>query len=209
MPLKKLDLFSWYQEKGHAIAGLDEAGRGPLAGPVIAAAVVFHPDKIPTGLSDSKKLSSKKRNNLFLSIQECALAIGIAQIDSNRIDEVNILRASLEAMKLAFFEAEKQLKSPLQGALVDGNQRVDLQHGIEQHTVIGGDNLFAPIMAASIIAKVFRDRLMLKMALKFPGYGFENHKGYGTKEHLDALNTLGPCSIHRQSFAPVRLCTNI
>ena len=196
-------LFAWYEQHGHVIAGLDEAGRGPLAGPVVAAAVVFSPDNIPSDLADSKKLSPKKRESLFKTIHEMALAIGIAEVSHNRIDEINILQASLEAMKLAFEDAEKRSGLQLKGALVDGNQLVSFSRSVEQYTVIGGDNIFPSIMAASIIAKVYRDRLMQGMAEHYPQYGFENHKGYGTAKHLQALKEFGPCPIHRRSFAPV------
>ncbi len=196
-------LFAWYEQHGHMIAGLDEAGRGPLAGPVVAAAVVFSPALIPSDLADSKKLSPKKRESLFKTIHEMALAVGIAEVSHNRIDEINILQASLEAMKLAFEDAEKKSGLQLKGALVDGNQLVSFSRSVEQYTVIGGDNIFPSIMAASIIAKVHRDRLMQSMAEHYPRYGFENHKGYGTAKHLQALKEFGPCPIHRRSFAPV------
>ncbi len=197
-------LLLWYEQYGHVIAGLDEAGRGPLAGPVVAAAVVLDPARIPSGLADSKKLTPKKREALFDVIHETALAVGIAEVNHSRIDEINILRASLEAMKLAFERAETNSGLQLKGALVDGNQRVSFSKSIEQYTVVGGDNIFPSIMAASIIAKVYRDRLMQRLADLYPKYGFANHKGYGTAQHLKALKEFGPCPIHRRSFAPVK-----
>jgi ribonuclease HII len=195
----------WYKQNSHAIAGLDEAGRGPLAGPVVAAAVVLDPSHLFPGLADSKKLTPKKREALYDIIHETALAIGIATISHSRIDEINILRASLEAMNLAFEDAEIKSGLVLKGALVDGNQRVSFNKRVEQYTVVGGDNIFPVIMAASIIAKVYRDRLMLNMADLYPQYGFANHKGYGTAQHLKALQKLGPCPIHRRSFVPVNV----
>ncbi|MDA0712616.1 MAG: ribonuclease HII [bacterium] len=200
------NLANWYQSNSRTIAGIDEAGRGPLAGPVVAAAVVFDFNKVPSGLNDSKKLGSKKREDLYSQIINEALAVGIAEISPRRIDEINILQATLEAMKTAFIEANNKISNMITGALVDGNQRIHFTTSIEQHTVINGDNIFAPIMAASIIAKVHRDRLMINMAEQYPEYGFEKHKGYGTKIHMQALERFGPCSIHRHSFAPVRLC---
>lgn len=200
------NLENWYQSNSSTIAGIDEAGRGPLAGPVVAAAVVLDLNKVPAGLNDSKKLSSKDREELYLLIINEALTVGIAEICPRRIDEINILQATLEAMKAAFIDASNKITHKITGALVDGNQKIKFSTAVTQHTVINGDNLFAPIMAASIIAKVHRDRLMTDMASKYPEYGFEKHKGYGTKVHMQALKKFGPCSIHRQSFAPVRLC---
>lgn len=183
------------------IAGLDEVGRGPLAGPVVAAAVILDPEKPILGLDDSKKLSEKKREALEASICLSALSVGIGVVAPEQIDQMNILRASLWAMKLAF----EKLSVTADEAWVDGNQRAPLGRMI-QKTFVGGDALHACIMAASIVAKVYRDRLMLDYAKLYPEYGFEHHKGYGTAMHVKALERFGPCEIHRRSFAPVRAC---
>ncbi len=194
----------WFAQNAHRIAGLDEAGRGPLAGAVVAAAVVLDPQKPISGLNDSKKLSSVKRDELYSTIIDNALCFGIAEIAPQQIDSMNILRASLQAMADAFAIADMSSPVPLIGALIDGNQRAPLSATIIQHTVIGGDAIWPSIMAASILAKVTRDRIMLKAAQEFPVYGFERNKGYGTAEHLAALQKFGPCPLHRRSFAPVR-----
>ena len=176
------------------ICGVDEAGRGPLAGPVCAAAVIL-PDhlEIP-GLNDSKKLSDKKRRELMPLIKEQALAYGIAFASQQEIDEINILQATFLAMKRAL----SQLSVKPQLALIDGNRETDF--GLPVKTVIHGDALSANIAAASVLAKVTRDDLMVEMAEKYPQYGFEIHKGYGTRAHYAALEKYGPCPIHRQSF---------
>lgn len=180
------------------IAGVDEAGRGPLAGSVVAAAVILRPDKPVFGLSDSKKLSEKKREALYEPIFLSALAVGVGVVSHADIDRMNILQASLWAMKLAI----ENLKVKPDEIWVDGNQKIP---GIaNQKTFVGGDALHECIMAASIVAKVHRDRLMLEMAKTYPNYGFEQHKGYGTKSHLLALEQHGPCEIHRKTFAPVK-----
>lgn len=182
------------------IAGIDEAGRGPLAGPVVAAAVILNPQRPVLGLNDSKKLSEKKREALYEPIFVSALSVGIGVVSPEQIDSMNILRASLWAMKLAF----ENLSLQAHEAWVDGNQKAPLDSHIIQKTFIGGDALHECIMAASIIAKVYRDRLMLDYAKLYPAYGFEQHKGYGTAVHLKALQEVGPCPIHRMSFAPIR-----
>ncbi|MES2503951.1 MAG: ribonuclease HII [Myxococcota bacterium] len=188
---------NWY------IAGLDEAGRGPLAGPVVAAAVILNPKRRISGLSDSKKLNEKQREALIEPIFERSLGVGIGIVSAETIDQINILQASLLAMKLAV----QDLKIPVHEVWVDGNQRVKFEIDIVQKTFVGGDDLHRCIMAASIVAKVHRDRLMLAYAEQFPVYGFERHKGYGTEMHLSALAQFGPCAIHRNSFAPVRNLT--
>lgn len=182
------------------IAGLDEVGRGPLAGPIVAAAVILNPERPILGLGDSKKLSEKKREALYEPIFLSALSVGIGVVSPEEIDRMNILQASLWAMKLAF----EQLKIKPQEAWVDGNQRVPLGSSFIQKTFVGGDGLHECIMAASIVAKVYRDRLMLDYAKLYPEYGFEKHKGYGTAAHLIALREFGPCEIHRRSFAPLK-----
>jgi ribonuclease HII len=178
------------------IAGCDEAGRGPLAGPVVAAAVVLDPDRIPKGIDDSKRLTAEKREDLFDKI--CASAsFAVAVASPARIDRDNILRASLWALARA---VEALAESP-KHVFVDGRDKLAL--ACECDAVIGGDGLVMSIAAASIIAKVTRDRLMSALAQDCPGYGFEQHKGYAVPEHLEALDRLGPSVHHRSFFAPV------
>ena len=190
----------WKIEQGHfdagvkLICGVDEAGRGPLAGPVCAAAVILPPNIEIPGLNDSKKLSDKKRRELYPVIKEQAIAYGIAFADQKEIDEINILQATYLAMERAI--AQLSVKPEL--ALIDGNRAKDF--GLPVETVVHGDSLSASIAAASVLAKVTRDDYMLKMAEEYPGYDFEIHKGYGTKAHYAALTKLGPCSIHRMTF---------
>lgn len=182
-------------EKGIAmICGVDEAGRGPLAGPVCAAAVILPPHLNIPGLDDSKKLSDKRRRELFPVICQEAIAYGIAFATEQEIDEINILQATFLAMERAM----KQLKVTPDLALIDGNRQKDF--GLPVQTVIHGDSLSANIAAASVLAKVTRDDLMIRQAEMFPGYGFEIHKGYGTKAHYDALRKLGASPIHRMTF---------
>ena len=184
-----------YLENGYKyICGVDEAGRGPLAGPVCAAAVILPPYAEIPGLNDSKKLSDKKRRELFPIIKEKAVAYSIAFIDQNEIDEINILQATLSAME----QAIKGLPVKAELVLIDGNREKDF--GTPCKTVIHGDSLSASIAAASVLAKVSRDDLMLEMSKFYPQYGFDIHKGYGTKAHYDALRQYGPCPIHRMSF---------
>lgn len=196
--MEKIDLWETehqLREKGYtAICGVDEAGRGPLAGPVCAAAVILPMDLEIPGLNDSKKLTEKKREELYPIICEQAVAYGIAFADHKEIDSVNILQATFLAMERAI----AQLKGKADFALIDGNREKDF--GLPVQTLIKGDSRSANIAAASVLAKVTRDRYMLEMAKEYPGYGFEIHKGYGTKAHYDALTRLGPCSIHRMSF---------
>ena len=182
-------------EKGMSVVcGVDEAGRGPLAGPVSAAAVILPPDVDIPGLNDSKKLSDKKRRELFPVIKECAIAYGIAFADHHEIDEINILQATYLAMERAL----SQLKVKPDIALIDGNRAKDF--GVPVQTVVHGDSLSASIAAASVLAKVTRDDYMLEMAEKYPQYGFEIHKGYGTKAHYSALQKEGASPIHRMTF---------
>ena len=176
------------------ICGVDEAGRGPLAGPVCAAAVIL-PDHLELpGLNDSKKLSDKKRRELFPLIKEQAIAYGIGLADEKEIDEINILQATFLAMERAI----AQLEGKADLALIDGNRAKDF--GLPVKTVVKGDSLSASIAAASILAKVTRDNMMEAYAAEYPGYGFEIHKGYGTKAHYAALTEKGPCPIHRMTF---------
>lgn len=184
-----------------SILGIDEAGRGPLAGPVVAAGVVLDAKNPISGLNDSKKLTEKARESLYKEIVARARFVSIKVIDSLIIDQINILQATLRAMQGVIGDAQKAL--PLDLILVDGNQLV-VGVDVEQKAIIKGDSKIEAIMAASIIAKVHRDRLMNDYHKVFPGYGFISHKGYGTQEHLKALNLLGPCPIHRMSFAPLK-----
>lgn len=176
------------------ICGVDEAGRGPLAGPVCAAAVILPKGLVIPGLNDSKKLSDKRRRELFPIIQKEAVSFGIAFASQEEIDEINILQATFLAMRRAM----EQLNPQPEFALIDGNRETDF--GVPCKTVIKGDSLSANIAAASVLAKVTRDNWMMEAAEKYPGYGFEVHKGYGTKAHYAALEKLGPCPIHRRSF---------
>jgi ribonuclease HII len=180
------------------IAGVDEAGRGPLAGPVCAAAVILDPARPIPGLGDSKQLSPKRREALELAIQSRSLAWSVAWASAAEIDAINILQASLLAMARAVAALERRPDR----VLVDGNRAPDC--GCPVQTIIGGDALVPAIGAASILAKVARDRLMCRLDLDFPGYGFAAHKGYPTAVHRAALRRLGPCPEHRRSFAPVR-----
>ena len=183
-----------YAEGYRVICGVDEAGRGPLAGPVCAAAVILPPNAQIPGLNDSKKLTDKKRRELMPVIKEMALGYGIAFADEKEIDEINILQATYLAMKRAI----DMLPVKPDLALVDGNRAGDF--GLPVKTVVKGDSLSASIAAASILAKVTRDDLMLSLAEKYPQYGFEIHKGYGTKAHYAALTEHGPSEIHRMTF---------
>lgn len=176
------------------ICGVDEAGRGPLAGPVCAAAVILPPHLEIPGLNDSKKLTDKRRRELYPVILENALAYGIAFADHKEIDEINILQATYLAMERAL--AQLSIRPDI--ALIDGNRAKDF--GLPVQTVVKGDSLSANIAAASVLAKVTRDDVMLEMAASYPQYGFEVHKGYGTKAHYEALAQYGPCPIHRMTF---------
>ncbi len=180
------------------IAGVDEAGRGPLAGPVIVAAVVLNPDRPISGLDDSKKLNEKRREDLFALIVERSRAWTVIEIGTLEIDRINILQATLLGMK----QAVEQLLPPPSLALIDGNQAPKLDCAVR--TIVRGDSLEPAISAASILAKVTRDRLMRKLHIEYPDYGFDRHKGYPTADHLARLARYGPCPIHRRSFAPVR-----
>ena len=185
---------SYFDRGIKIICGVDEAGRGPLAGPVCAAAVILPPNAEIPGLNDSKKLSDKKRRELYPVIKEQAIAYGIAFADHSEIDEINILQATYLAMERAI----NQLSVKPELALIDGNRAKDF--GMPVETVVHGDSLSASIAAASVLAKVTRDDYMLQMAEEYPGYDFEIHKGYGTKAHYAALTELGPCPIHRMTF---------
>ena len=183
------------KEKGYsAVCGVDEAGRGPLAGPVCAAAVILPEGMIIEGVNDSKKLSEKKRELLFDVVKESALSYCIAFATVEEIEEINILNATMLAMK----RAVEGLDLKADFAYIDGNRTPDLDIPCEY--IIKGDARSMSVAAASILAKVARDRLMLSYAKEFPQYMFEKHKGYGTKVHMDAIREFGPCAIHRPSF---------
>lgn len=184
----------YFAEGMTVVCGVDEAGRGPLAGPVCAAAVILPPNLELPGLTDSKKLSDKRRRELYPVIMEQAVAYGIGLASHEEIDQINILQATFLAMERAL----EQLRVRPDLVLIDGNRKKDF--GIPAETVVKGDSLSASIAAASVLAKVTRDDLMIAMAQENPGYGFEIHKGYGTKAHYDALRTLGPSPIHRMTF---------
>ncbi len=187
---------STYQ--GQLLAGVDEVGRGPLAGDVVAAAVILDPAQPIEGLDDSKKLTEKRREKLFDEIQQRALSWSIARASVAEIDELNILHASMLAMK----RAVESLATQPEHVLVDGNRIPQWRYAAE--AVVKGDSRVQAIAAASILAKVTRDREMVAMEDVYPGYGFAGHKGYPTKVHMAALEQLGPTPIHRRSFGPVR-----
>lgn len=180
-----------------AVAGVDEAGRGPLAGPVVAAAVILPPGVALPGVTDSKKLSAQKRDLYFDMILDTALVVGIGFSSHEEIDRINILQASLAAMR----KAVRKLATKADFLLVDGTFKVPVR--LPQRTIVKGDSLSLSIAAASIIAKVTRDRLMIDADAKYPGYGFAEHKGYGCASHLQAIASLGPCPIHRTTFSGV------
>ncbi|MEW5766895.1 MAG: ribonuclease HII [bacterium] len=186
------------QQGRRLIAGVDEAGRGPLAGPVVAAAVILPDDiNLPT-VNDSKKLTPRQRELAYQNILEVALDWGIGVVNEGRIDRINILQATYEGMREAIFN----LKSPPEFILVDGRAIPGLS--IPQRALINGDSLSLSIAAASVVAKVIRDHIMLNYDRVYPEYGFARHKGYGTKAHLEAVAKWGPCKIHRRSFAPIK-----
>ena len=194
---ERLKQMHFYEEKYsqyRCICGIDEAGRGPLAGPVYAAAVILPNDIIIKGINDSKKLSEKKREELFEEITEKAIAYNIFSVDEKRIDEINILNATYEAMN----GAVNGLSTAPDFVLIDGNRISGME--IPHETVVKGDSKSISIAAASILAKVSRDRFICQMAEKYPEYGFEKHKGYGTKAHNEAILKYGPCPIHRRTF---------
>lgn len=182
---------------GGRLAGVDEAGRGPLAGPVVAAAVILLNPEVLAGINDSKKVSAERREELYIRIARSSI-VGIGCADEKQIDELNIY----EATRLAMKKAVLNLSHTPAGLLIDGPMRLDLE--LQQKSIIHGDGKSASIAAASIVAKVFRDHWMRKLHELYPVYGFHNHKGYGTAEHMQALREKGPSPIHRYSFAPVR-----
>lgn len=183
-----------YENGYNLVCGVDEAGRGPLAGPVCAAAVVLHKGLILEGVNDSKKLTEKKREALFDVITEQALDWSVAFATVEEIEEINILNAAMLAMK----RAVEGLKNPVDFAIIDGNRKPPLE--IDCEAVVKGDAKSMSVAAASILAKVSRDRILRQYAVDYPQYGFEKHKGYGTKVHVEALKKYGPCEVHRPSF---------
>lgn len=200
MPTKKVHLDPFVSEySGVLLAGADEAGRGPLVGSVVAAAVILDPKLPIAGLNDSKKLSEKKREALFSEIIDKALSYGIAEASVDEIDEINILHASMLAMSRAI----EQLKPNAEHALIDGN-RIPPNLSCSAEAVVKGDARHPAIAAASILAKVTRDRQMVALDKEFPQYGFAKHKGYPTKAHLEAIDQHGVTEHHRKSFGPVQ-----
>ncbi|MBO0995459.1 ribonuclease HII [Bacillus sp. SD088] len=181
----------------HFIAGIDEVGRGPLAGPVVSAAVILPKDYYILGLNDSKKLTINRRNQLYEQIMDKADAVGIGMISAKEIDELNILQATKKSMLIAL----QNLQVRPDFLLIDA---VQLNSIYPESSIVKGDMNSVSIAAASIIAKVTRDQLMNDYETQYPGYGFQEHKGYGTKRHLEAIRQLGPCPIHRTSFAPIK-----
>ena len=204
---EKLILMKQYEEELYAkgisfIAGVDEVGRGPLAGPVVTACVILPKDFDVLGIDDSKKLSEKKREQLFEVIKEKAIAYGIGMADNHRIDEINILEATKEAMVKAVLAANKvlneKMNQKIEHLLIDALTLKDLE--IPQTGIIKGDANSISIAAASILAKVTRDRMMVEYAGEYPAYSFDKNKGYGTKAHYEGLDAAGICPIHRKSF---------
>ncbi|MEW6765391.1 MAG: ribonuclease HII [Pseudomonadota bacterium] len=199
MSSESYDLFAFSEDDAvKLIAGVDEAGRGPLAGAVFAAAVILDPSRPVEGLNDSKKLTERRREKLFVEIRERALAWCIAEASAREIDEINILQASLLAMQ----RAVAGLSLAPSEVLVDGNRAP--KFSCPARAIVGGDALEPSISAASILAKVARDRTLLELHERYPQYGFDRHKGYPTADHLAALAEHGPCPEHRRSFGPVR-----
>ena len=183
------------------VAGVDEAGRGPLAGPVVVSAVVLDPARPIAGLDDSKRLSARRRESLAEQIRASALGWSVIEVEADEIDRLNILQATLTGMR----RAVEALSIRIDEVLIDGN-RVPAGLALPARAIVGGDALQPAISAASILAKTVRDARLVELDSQFPGYGFAVHKGYPTPAHLQALRQLGPCAAHRRSFAPVRNC---
>jgi ribonuclease HII len=206
--LKKLTAYEQRaRSQGYkTIAGVDEAGRGPLAGPVVAAACIFPENFYLPGINDSKKLSAQERERLYQLIMENPeILSGVGIVDALIIDQINILQATFQAMAAAIFQLGKKPDY----ILFDGNQfPKSLQLEIFCEGIVEGDSLSQSVMAAGILAKVTRDKIMLEHHKTWPGYSFDEHKGYGTEKHLARLNELGPCPIHRRSYEPVKMALN-
>jgi ribonuclease HII len=185
------------------VAGIDEAGRGPWAGPVVAAAVILDPDRIPAGIDDSKALDENAREIVYRRIAESGAMIAVGVADVERIDRDNILNATYWAMTEAFHALGQKPRL----ALIDGNRGPRLP--CEMRPIVKGDAKCLSIAAASVVAKVTRDRMMIALEQEYPGYGFARHKGYGTPEHKDALQRLGVCALHRRSFLPIQLALGL
>ncbi|WAA10697.1 ribonuclease HII [Fervidibacillus albus] len=179
------------------IAGVDEVGRGPLAGPVVAAAVILPDEFVAAGIDDSKRLSPKKREQLYELIIQKALSVGIGIVEADEIDRINIYEATKKAMNLAIREL-----TPFPDYLLIDAMTIDVP--VSQKNIVKGDGKSLSIASASIVAKVSRDRMMVEYGEKYPGYGFEKNMGYGTKEHLEGIKRFGPCPIHRKTFAPIK-----
>lgn len=197
-----VNLLRWEEylsQKGYLVAGLDEVGRGPLAGPVVAAAVVLPPKYSLPGLADSKTLTPRVREALFQTLKGEAVGIGLGKVGPRSIDRINILQASLLAMQRALLH----LDLPVQYLLLDGRWRLPSYSHLPQRPLIRGEGRSLSIAAASVVAKVVRDGIMERMAKQYPQYGFEQHKGYPTRQHLKALRIYGPASVHRRSFRHV------
>ena len=193
LALSERDRAFWTQD-GVVLAGMDEVGRGPLAGPVVVACVVMPPEPLLEYVNDSKKVSEKRREALYDRILSTCVEAQTAWVDQTVIDEINIL----EATKRAFAQAFASMRTPVTDVLIDALQGLEI--AARQHPLIHGDALSYSIAAASIVAKVQRDRYMREQDARYPGYGFAQNKGYGTKAHIDAIRTLGPCPLHRRSF---------
>lgn len=185
-----------YWEKGIFVAGMDEVGRGPLAGPVVAACVIMPQTPLLEYVNDSKKVTALRREKLHAQIKETALAYGVGWVEASKIDSMGIIGATKLAFKLAFEEMTKTM--PCSHVLVDAVKELDIS--AYQHSMYHGDEISYSIAAASILAKVERDRYMIELDKKYPGYGFSKNKGYGTKEHIEGLKTIGKCDEHRESF---------
>ena len=189
----------FYKQGILTVCGIDEAGRGPLAGSVVVACAMMKPDSMIEGVNDSKKISEKKREKIYEQIIEEAVAYGVAIIDQNEIDEINILNATKKGLTMCIKEVENKLNEKPEVILVDALTKIDTD-GIPYKSIIHGDSLSYSIAAASIIAKVTRDRIMRQWDEVYPQYGFAKHKGYGTKMHIDAIKEYGLCPLHRRSF---------
>jgi ribonuclease HII len=205
--LKFRAIQQWYQLQPHCIAGVDEAGRGPLAGPVVACAVDLPKDHGIIGLNDSKILSAETRQKLSPLIQQRAIACEVGVVSVEVIDSINILQATLLAMRQCIEKIDEKMflvQKMLMGVLIDGNRLPPMSMQLKAHAIVDGDALFEPIMAASIVAKHTRDCIMQDYDKQFPLYGFAQHKGYATKSHRDKILRFGPCAIHRKTFSPIK-----